>query len=104
MNDCDVVVIGAGVAGLTCANQLMGEGLRVRVWAAAPPERTTSAVAAAIWYPYRAGPADLVKAWGERSFEAFAALSALPETGIRMAPGTELMAPGGDPSEVPPFA
>jgi D-amino-acid oxidase len=104
MNECDVVVIGAGVAGLTCAVRLIDEGWRVRVWAASPPERTTSSVAAAIWYPYRVGPVDRVREWGERSFEAFAALAALPETGLRMAPGTELLAPGGDPAMVPAFA
>jgi len=104
MSKREAVVIGAGVAGLTCALRLIEGGWRVRVWAAAPPERTTSAVAAAIWYPYRVGPVDLVREWGERSFEAFAALSTLPETGVRMAPGTELVAPGGDPSQVPSFA
>jgi len=75
----------------------------VRVWAAAPPERTTSSVAAAIWYPYRAGPVDRVEAWGKASFATFERLAVLPETGIRMAPGTELVAPGGDPSVVPGF-
>jgi len=104
MSEREAVVIGAGVSGLTCALRLVEAGWRVRVWAAEPPARTTSAVAAAIWYPYRAGPADLVEAWGERSFAVFAGLAADPETGVRMAPGTELMAPGGDPSDVPGWA
>jgi D-amino-acid oxidase len=104
MSERQAVVIGAGVAGLTSALRLIEGGWRVRVWAAAPPERTTSAVAAALWYPYRVGPVDLVRAWGERSFDVFAALAADPETGVRMTPSTELMAPGGDPSVVPPWA
>jgi D-amino-acid oxidase len=104
MSEREAVVIGAGVSGLTCALRLTEAGWRVRVWTAEPPERTTSAVAAAIWYPYRAGPVDLVREWGERSFAVFATLAADPETGVRMAPGTELIAPGGDPSAVPPFA
>jgi monoamine oxidase len=29
--DCDVVVVGAGLAGLTCARKLVGQGLRVTV-------------------------------------------------------------------------
>jgi D-amino-acid oxidase len=44
----DVVVIGAGVIGLTSAITLAEAGRRVRVLAADPPERTTSAVAAAL--------------------------------------------------------
>jgi D-amino-acid oxidase len=104
MSGRDVVVIGAGVAGLTSALRLIEDGWRVRVWAAEPPERTTSAVAAAIWYPYRVGPVDRVREWGERSFAAFEALAADPETGVRMSPGTELLQPGGDPSAVPGWA
>ena len=104
MSEREAVVIGAGVAGLTSALRLMEGGWRVRVWAAAPPERTTSAVAAAIWYPYRVGPVDLVRAWGERSFAVFEALAADPETGVRMALGTELLALGGDPAAVPGWA
>ena len=104
MREREAVVIGAGVAGLTSALRLIEDGWRVRVWAAEPPERTTSAVAAAIWYPYRAGPVDRVREWGERSFAAFEALAADPDTGVRMAAGTELLAPGGDVSAVPGWA
>jgi len=104
MSEREAIVIGAGVVGLTSALRLVEDGWRVRIWTAAPPERTTSAVAAAIWYPYRVGPVDLVQAWGERSFAAFEALAADPDTGVRMAAGIELMAPGGDPSIVPAWA
>jgi monoamine oxidase len=31
MHDCDVVVVGAGLAGLTAARELAGAGLDVRV-------------------------------------------------------------------------
>ena len=104
MSERQAVVIGAGVAGLTSALSLLEDGWGVRIWAAEPPERTTSAVAAAIWYPYRVGPVDLVQAWGERSFAVFEALAADPETGVRMATGTELLAAGDDPSAVPGWA
>lgn len=102
--DRDALVIGAGVAGLTSALRLAEEGWRVRVWAAEPPERTTSAVAAAIWYPYRVGPAGRVMAWGERSFDVFVRLAADPETGVRMTPNVEFLEPGGDPSLLPDWA
>jgi D-amino-acid oxidase len=48
MTSDDVVVIGAGVIGLTSAIALAEAGRRVRVLAADPPERTTSAVAGAL--------------------------------------------------------
>ena len=49
-----VVVVGAGVVGLTSALRLRRAGHDVTVWAAALTPHTTSAVAAALWYPYRA--------------------------------------------------
>jgi D-amino-acid oxidase len=45
-----VIVVGAGVVGLTCAVRLLEAGLRVDVVARDLPRETTSAVAAAIWY------------------------------------------------------
>lgn len=100
----DALVIGAGVIGLTSAIRLQEAGWRVRIWAAEPPERTTSAVAAAIWYPYRAGPQALVNAWGQRSFAVFQQLAADEATGVRMLPGIELLPPRADPRQVPDWA
>ena len=44
----DVLVIGAGVSGLTTAVCLAEAGAAVKISAALPPDRTTSAVAGAI--------------------------------------------------------
>ena len=85
-----VVVIGCGVIGLSTALRLREAGLDARIVAADPPERTTSAVAAAIWYPYRAYPEREVLRWGRRTFEVFEELTAEPETGVRMREGLEL--------------
>ena len=52
-----VIVVGAGVIGLTCAVRLAEDGHRVDVLARDLPLETTSVVAAALWYPYRALPA-----------------------------------------------
>ena len=52
-----VIVAGAGVIGLSCAVRLLAAGHRVDVLARDLPLETTSAVAAALWYPYRALPA-----------------------------------------------
>ncbi|HEX8906872.1 MAG TPA: FAD-dependent oxidoreductase, partial [Longimicrobiaceae bacterium] len=104
MGERDALVVGAGVIGLTSAVRLQEAGWRVRIVAAEPPERTTSAVAAAMWYPYRVGPEALVKAWGERSYAVFEQLAADEATGVRMLPGIELLARGADPRVFPDWA
>jgi D-amino-acid oxidase len=85
-----VIVVGAGVVGLTSAVRLAEAGHRVDVLARDLPRETTSAVAAALWYPYLALPQDRVTAWSARSYEMFAALAAQPSTGVRMQSGTEV--------------
>jgi len=104
MAEREALVIGAGVIGLTTAVRLREAGWRVHVRAAEPPERTTSAVAAAMWYPYRVGPEALVKQWGERSYGVFRMLAADPATGVRMTHGIELLPLGADPSITPEWA
>lgn len=104
MSEREALVIGAGVIGLTAAVRLREAGWRVRVRAEQPPERTTSAVAAAMWYPYRVGPEALVAAWGERSYEVFRMLAGDPATGVRMTPGIELLPPDADPRVFPDWA
>ena len=81
-DDVDVEVVGAGVVGLTCALELARAGRRVRVLADRPPAQTTSAVAAAIWFPYAAAPADRVLAWGGATLRRFLELAADAETGV----------------------
>lgn len=86
----DVIVIGCGVTGLTTAIRLREAGLQANIIAAEPPERTTSAVAAAIWYPYRAFPERDVLRWGRISYEVFGALAGNPRTGVILREGVEL--------------
>ena len=89
---------GAGVVGLSCAARLLADGHRVDVIARDLPRETTSAVAAALWYPYRALPQDRVTAWAAASYDAFDALAEDDETGVRMVPGTEVLPePRADP-------
>ena len=61
-----VIVVGAGVIGLSCAVRLAEGGYDVAVFARDLPLETTSAVAAAIWYPYLSAPEDRVAAWSGR--------------------------------------
>ena len=91
-HDERVIVVGAGVVGLTCAVRLLEAGLRADVVARDLPRETTSAVAAAMWYPYRALPQDRVTAWARTSYAVFDALADTdPECGVRMVPGTEVL-------------
>jgi D-amino-acid oxidase len=60
-----VTVVGAGIVGLTTALVLQDIGHDVRVIAADTGDATTSAVAAAVWFPYRCGPRDKVIAWAD---------------------------------------
>ncbi len=86
----DAIVVGCGVIGLTAAVRMRESGLDVGIVAAALPPETTSSVAAALWYPYRAYPEDRVLSWGRRTFEVFEDLARLPESGVRMREGVEL--------------
>ncbi len=86
----DVVVVGGGVIGLTTAVVLAERGRRVRVWTRDPVERTTSAVAGALWWPYAIEPVELARAWALRSLDVYEELAASPEvTGVRMVEGVQ---------------
>ncbi|MBS42207.1 MAG: amino acid oxidase [Nocardioides sp.] len=89
-----VVVVGAGVVGLSCAVRLLEAGRRVDVVARDLPLETTSAVAAAFWYPYRAAPHDKVAAWGSRTravLEEIAAGADGERAGVVLRDGTEVL-------------
>jgi len=92
-----VVVVGAGVVGLTCAVRLAEAGHETHVLARDLPPETTSAVAAALWYPYRALPHDRVVDWSARTYEVLRALAGRPGTGVHLRPGVELLGPGAPP-------
>jgi D-amino-acid oxidase len=55
-------------------------------------EGTTSSVAAALWYPYRALPRDSVTRWSRETYSEFAAIAeGDPTAGVRLVPGRELI-------------
>ncbi|MGW4907061.1 FAD-dependent oxidoreductase [Streptomyces sp. NPDC004270] len=84
----EVIVVGGGVVGLTTAVVLAEGGRRVRVWARESGERTTSAVAGALWWPYRIEPEYLVGEWALESLAVYMELAARPEeTGVRLVEG-----------------
>jgi D-amino-acid oxidase len=123
-NDADVLVLGAGVIGLSTAVCLAEAGINVTVAAADPPERTTSVAAGAIWGPHLVGMDERVERWANVTLTALDKLSH-PELGANELAGIvhtatgiaasrdsdasppEVAAPASDlvpcaPGEVPP--
>jgi D-amino-acid oxidase len=84
MNHQTVLIIGCGVSGLSCGLRLLERGLRVRIVARELSPETTSNVAAAIWYPYRAYPQERVLGWSAASFQEFLQLMIVPTAGISL--------------------
>lgn len=68
-----VVVLGAGISGLSTAMLLRERGDDVVVVSAHATEATTSHLAAAVWFPTSAGPADKVARWGSTTYDVLAA-------------------------------
>ncbi|TCN38259.1 D-amino-acid oxidase [Kribbella orskensis] len=95
-----VIVVGAGVIGLSCAVRLAESGYDVAVFARDLPLETTSAVAAAIWYPFLSAPEDRVAAWSRASYEEFSKL-AESEPSVRLRQGREYLV---DPRPTPVWA
>ncbi|MBC9717816.1 FAD-dependent oxidoreductase [Streptomyces sp. TRM66268-LWL] len=98
--DGQVVIVGAGVSGLTTGVELLDAGLRVRIVASEIPGRTSLA-AGAMWGPYLVEPWDRVREWSLTSLDVFRELSAVVGAGVRMTSGVEA---ARHPVETPPWA
>jgi len=86
-----VLVVGAGVVGLTCAVRLAEAGARVRVITADEPAETVSRIAAAVWYPTRTDPDPRVLDWAGQTFDELAAQAARGVPGVVMRPTRMLL-------------
>jgi len=89
-----VLVLGAGVSGLSCAHELARAGHEVEIWARERQQATTSTVAAAIWYPYHVQPLERVVPWALDSLRRFTELAEDPASGIRWQRGSEVFPKG----------
>jgi D-amino-acid oxidase len=114
----DVVVVGAGIVGLSSAVSLAEAGHRVRVWTADDPTATASAHADGLWKPTYQAPLPATLAWASRSLDHYVRLTADPATtGVRMVEAVtvgevpdrhalpaqlRLLPDLGDPTELPP--
>lgn len=77
-----VGIVGAGVSGLTCGVVLTGRGHQVAIFAEQMGPGTTSAAAAAIWYPYDAGPSDKTITWALQTYQTLLDLAGDPRSGV----------------------
>jgi D-amino-acid oxidase len=91
-----ILVLGAGVSGLSSAHELLARGHAVTLWTRDEPLATTSAIAAAIWYPFEAGPPERVAAWARRSYRRLVALAQSDTPGVRLEALLDLRAPAGE--------
>jgi D-amino-acid oxidase len=87
MTKPDVLVIGAGVSGLSTALCLLESGLTVTVQAADLPQHTTSAVAGALWGPHLVGTDERVRQWAAVTLDRLRQLAGDPATGVREVAG-----------------
>lgn len=69
MSDKNILVIGAGVSGLSTAILLHDAGYKVVIWTKDLTADTTSNIAAAFWYPYLCNPKDKAIEWSKFTYQ-----------------------------------
>ena len=94
----DILVVGAGVSGLTTAVLLAEQDYSVHVVAELPPRETTSAMAGASWAPCLHND-DRTLAWAEVTRSILEELAAEPRSGVRLVPGLEVSDEPGAPPD-----
>ena len=87
--ELDVLVVGAGISGLTTAVCLAEAGLTVAIRTDRLPHETTSSVAGAIWGPHLVERSDRVTRWGAETLAVLTDLAGDPATGVHMVSGVE---------------
>jgi D-amino-acid oxidase len=93
-----VIIVGAGVIGLSTAIRLVRDGLRVRIRTIDKPVHTTSASAGAIWGPFLSEDSRVTR-WSFATLEELLEIAARPgETGVGLVAGIEA---SRDPGEIP---
>ncbi|HEX3731758.1 MAG TPA: FAD-dependent oxidoreductase, partial [Mycobacteriales bacterium] len=101
------VVVGCGVSGLSVGIRLLEAGISTEIWTREPAGATTSSVAAAFWYPYKALPESLVLSWAATTYEELMHLAFVADTGVAIRETLEFFTePAADPwwsSAVPRF-
>lgn len=95
-----ILVIGAGVSGLATALRLAEAGYPVEVLAAEGSPRTTSDIAAAIWYPFRSEASGRARAWASETLHWLEGLAAtVPDAGVTLVEGVAMHQASGPAPE-----
>jgi len=79
-----VVIVGAGVSGLTCGVVFAERGYETTIFAKEIGQQTTSGAAAALWFPYDVEPADKVIPWALETRQALIGLARDPDSGVSL--------------------
>ncbi len=88
-----IAVIGSGIIGMTTALSLAKAGHQITVISKDKPAQTTSAAAAALWFPFKAEPQEKVANWSVRTLAVFKEQLPIPEAGIVWTDVYELATP-----------
>ncbi|GGK88588.1 FAD-dependent oxidoreductase [Mangrovihabitans endophyticus] len=88
-DDDEIVVLGAGVIGLTTAVTLAESGRPVTVRATGQGAHTTSYAAGATWSLYLVEQSDRVRTWGAATLDELRRLASMPGTGVALVDGVE---------------
>jgi D-amino-acid oxidase len=88
-NEPDVLVVGAGVSGLTTAVCLAEAGFKVKIQARGTGESTTSFAAGATWSPYLIESSERARDWSFDTLDALRELAGRPGTGVVLRHGVE---------------
>jgi len=93
-----VIVVGGGVIGLSTAIRLLEEGIPARVRTRERTPHTTSDVAGAVFYPYKAEPRERMAGWGKASYRRFLEISRDADSGVVWCEMLEVLRePAADP-------
>lgn len=90
-----IAIVGCGVTGLSCGIRLLESGREVVIYCREESPHTTSDVAAAFWYPFKAEPRTRLLPWAERAYVEFELLARDPNSGVMPIPITHRYAHGG---------
>ena len=80
----NVAIIGAGVSGLTCGVMFAEHAYHTSIFAKETGQRTTSAAAAAVWFPYHVEPAERVIPLALETYKVLVDLVRAPQAGVSM--------------------
>jgi D-amino-acid oxidase len=89
-----IAIVGAGVSGLTCGVVLAEHGYRAAIFATDIGQRTTSSVAAALWFPYHVEPAERVIPLALETYQVLLDLARFPESGVSIIESRQFLRTG----------